>query len=234
MNHCHVTACLYLGEQLGQAGVQMLVLQLVCAEDSFHLRCSGGLSTESHHPQRGGHHHRRDDDVLNTFLLRHVVVEAARKAHRGQKQFSTCVTRSCLMGEGATLSACLVLNAGVPQLSLNGSVVIFHFSSVTNCLEWSQCVLPTCLDVNVLFYFRPEGQVGAVVRQCGGVAAQLLVLCRGREGQQTKSHNVCHPHPVHSREQQQQPVESAEKRNSALTRLFLPPEQRESNQSDVC
>lgn len=72
--------CTYLREQLGQACMQMLILQFVSTEDGFDLGGGGGLAAESHHPQRGGHHHGRDEDVLCVFLLCHVVVEATSES----------------------------------------------------------------------------------------------------------------------------------------------------------
>lgn len=67
-----------------------------------------------------------------------------------------------------------------------------------------------CVDV------RPEGQIGAGVSQRGGVAAQLLVLCRGHEAQQTKSDNVSHPHPVRLLKQPWQPVKREQKKKLGL------------------
>ena len=71
---------------------------------------------------------------------------------------------------------------------------------------WSQ----KCVDI------RPEGQIGAGVSQRGGVAAQLLVLCRGHEAQQTKSDNVSHPHPVCLLKQPWQPVKRAQRKKLGL------------------
>lgn len=149
----------YLAEQLGQACVQMFILQFVGAEDSLDLGCGVGLTAESHHPQRGGHHHRGDHNVLNIFLLCYLVVEAVWKWNRDY----------------------------------------LTMKSAANFAHPHQRV-----------QFKPKGQVGAVVSQCGGVAAQLLVFCGDHKGQQTKTDNVCHPHPVSLLGRQWNPVKSPE------------------------
>lgn len=49
------------------------------------------------------------------------------------------------------------------------------------------------------------------------MAAEFLVLCGGREGQQTKSYDVPQPHPVCLQKQLQQP--EGEKNNKITGRL---------------
>lgn len=64
----------------------------------------------------------------------------------------------------------------------------------------------------------PEGQICTVVSQCGGVIAQLLVLCRGQKGQKRKSHNASQ-HLFCLQEQQPQPEKDREKKNLVLMTL---------------
>ncbi|KAG5836796.1 hypothetical protein ANANG_G00232410 [Anguilla anguilla] len=68
-----------LGQELGQAGVQVLVLDRAGGEHRLHLRGRGGLPAQSHQAQGGGHHHGGDGDVLQVLLLGHVVVEVERQ-----------------------------------------------------------------------------------------------------------------------------------------------------------
>lgn len=68
-----------------------------------------------------------------------------------------------------------------------------------------------CTSMHQSLKFEPECQIGAVVSQFGGVAAQLFVLRRDGEGQQTQTDNVCHPHPVFLRGQRWKPVEAPQR-----------------------
>lgn len=158
--------------------MQMLILEFVSAEDSFDLGGSGGLATESYHPQRGSHHHGGDEDVLHAFLLCHIVVEAGSKSQRRLFAYK-----------------CLVF------------LYIVMFKPK-----------PLFLFCNFLILI-PEGQIGAVVSQCGSMTAQLLVLCRGHKGQKAQSYNASHPHPVRLQKQLWQPVKGEGKSKSGLALL---------------
>lgn len=107
----------HLGQELGEATVEVLILQLAGAQHALHLRGGGGLPPKGHHAQRGGHHHRGDQDVLQVLLLGHVVVQV-------------------------------------------------------------------------------KGQVGTVVCQGGGMAAELGLLSRGCQSHQDEGYSVCQPHSL--------------------------------------